>query len=261
MKINFKKLIEKYILQEDVLQHMGALIDYFKTKPLTFEMSTVRYELSKFIEQPEIYDALLDATGELVDLDAVFENEDVAQQTYNTLPEKMQKQFYDYFTTKKPHDPQTEPAYKFITVKKQLPNDTLIVRFLEDNDFQEVQTRGLYLGTSVMDRLHATHMYKKTGGGYVFGYPAASKEAKRQSKAHEVGQTYGKNCVFFKYPALLIHHPLDREDQVIVYGPDIQADECIFAKGTDDGNFIIMNGGFNKNPKTYDEVLKLLGKI
>lgn len=265
MKINLRRLVENYILEEDVLEHIGSLIEYFKNKPLNFGLSTARYELSKFIENPEVYDALLDATGEFVDLDAVFENEEIAQQTYDSLPEKMQNQFYTYFTNKKPHDPQTEPAYKFITVKKQLPQNTLIVRFVGDGQFANVQQEGGFtIGTQIMDRIHATEYYgieHKQGGGYIYGYVATSPEAKKQAKAHEVGQNYGANCIFFKYPALLVNHSLDGEDQVIVYGPDVQSDECIFAKGVEDGKFVIMNGGFNKDPKTYDEIIKLLGKI
>lgn len=264
MKINLKRLVENYILEEDVLQHMGALINYFKSKPLNFDLATARYELSKFIEQPEIYDALFDATGDIIDLDAVFENSEFAQQIYNMLSGKDQKKFYNNFVNMKSDNPVSEPAFKYLKPIKQLPESTILVRFAKDGQFSEVQRDGGFrLGTNVIDRLHASSHFgneTKKNGGYLYAYVANSKEAKKQSKFTEVGSSYGANCIFFKYPGLLIDHELDGENQVIVYGPDIQGDECIFAKGSDEG-FIIMNGGFNKDPKTYDEIIKLLGKI
>ena len=120
------------------------------------------------------------------------------------------------------------------------------------------------MGTKDMDRLHATEYYgkeHKQGGGYIYGYIANGDEAKRQAKATEAGENYGDNAVFFKYPGLEVYHKLDKENQILIYGPDILPENSIFAKGVGGGQFVILNAGFDKSPKSYKDIVKLLQTI
>ena len=258
--INLNTLIAKEILISEAQDHMNELLAYYTDHPVDFSDTNIRTSFANFISEPERYDKVFDYTGEFVDLNTVANDEGLATQIFQAFSEEEQNEFKN----KKPQDPIFEPSYKFITVKEVLPDTTLLVRFVGEGQFGKVQQHGFSIGTQNMNKLHVPRMYSiesKEGGGYIYGYVANEDEAKQQSKTDKAGQSYGTNAIFFKYGGLKVFNKLDDEDQVIIYGPDIQADECIFAEGTPEGLFIIKNGGFDKTPKTYSELVKLLGKI
>lgn len=263
-KVNFKNLIKKHLVSEGVHQHMDDLLNYFDEKPVTATNPIVRLSLAKFVSNPEIYDYIFDQTGEFVDLNEITDDAQNADRIFGILKPEDQEKFKKEFVSKKVEDPILEPSYKIMTVKSQYPEDTLMVRFVGDGQLERTQKDGFTMGTKDMDRLHATEYYgkeHKSGGGYIYAYLANSREAKKQAKAVEVGENYGENCVFFKYPGVEVYHRLDGEDQIIVYGPDLIPENCIFVKGVDEGQFVILNAGFDKTPKEYNEVIKILQKI
>lgn len=263
-EIDLWRLVKKQIVCENAYQHMDALLDYFNNKPVKMSNPIARLNFAKYISDPDRYDQIFDRTGEFIDLNEITDDPNVAEHIFKTLDKKDQEEFVSAFRNQKIQDPILEPSYKIMTVKKQYPDTTLMVRFVGDNQMSNVQKKGFTIGTKDMDRLHATEYYgkeHKAGGGYIYAYLADSDEARKQAKAVEVGQSYGENCVFFKYPGLLVYHKLDGEDQVIVYGPDIIPENSIFAKGVGDNQFVILNAGFDKSPKSYDQILKLIKNI
>lgn len=255
MKIDIDNLLLT-VLNEST-ENMDRLIEYLTDKPVDFSSETVRISLAKFVSNAEVYDRLFDASGELIDLDDITTSEDFAQSTFDTMPEEDRLGFKNA----KGDDSIFEPSYKYLDYKGQLPEDTWIVRFLDERGFNTFVDGGGFIGTSDLSKLHVNRMFKRNSDGYAYGYVADSPEAKKQSKTFETGETYGGNCAFFKYPAVQIYHKLDHEPQVIIHAPDVSANGAILAKGTEDGKFIITNDMFDKEPKTYSELLKLIKKI
>lgn len=260
MKIQLKKLVERYLTLESVNDHMDELVQYFTSKPVDFKVEGTRNAFVDFVSEPARYDKSFDWTGDFIDLNEIADSAEGAERVFNQFPEDEQMKF----KMLPPNDPIFEPSYKFIDVKEQLPPDTILARFVGDGQFAKVKTNGFDLGTKDMNKLHVPRMYgleHKSGGGFIYAYEANSEEGQRQSQASDAGQSYGKNAIFFRYPGLKVYNSLDKELQVIVYGTDVDAEDCIFAQGTEDGKFIIENGGFDKSPKTYEEVLNTLKNI
>jgi hypothetical protein len=260
MIADITKLIENVILNE----HIDALLKYFEDKPLNFNNPIIRSQFANYISNENVYNYLIDNMGIIADLDEVSDVSDTAENIFNNLDPNMQEEFHDLYVNMDSVDDIMEPSYKFISVIDELPENTLLVRFVGDNQFNMVKRYGFKVGLDDEDKLHATKYYDrsfKENGGYIFAYIADSPEAKKQAKANTIGESYGDNCIFFKHSGLLIDHKLDKERQVITYGLDIDKNECIFAEGLDDNNYIITNGIFNNDPKSYVELVKSIKAV
>jgi hypothetical protein len=257
MITNITKLIENEILNE----HIDSLLRYFEDKPLNFNNPIIRSQFSDFISKEKIYNYLMDNMGIVADLNEVSDDPETAEDIFNNLDPDMQNEFHDSYVNADSVDDIIEPSYKFISVIEELPENTLLVRFVGDNQFNMVKRFGFKVGLDDEDKLHATKYYDrsfKENGGYIFAYMADSPEAKKQAQASGIGKSYGDNCIFFKHSGLLIDHKLDKERQVITYGLDIDKNACIFAEGADENSYIVSNGIFSNEPKSYTELVKAI---
>ena len=122
MKIQLKRLVEKYLTLESANSRMDQVVEYLTAKHIKFN-GHMREEFAKFIEKDaELYDNMFDYIGDFADLDKVVTDEAYADQVFNAIPEDYRERFKDI----KPISSEgaLEPSYKFIDVKEQLPPDT-----------------------------------------------------------------------------------------------------------------------------------------
>lgn len=258
------------VLNENIADSQSAierLGGYLKDKPLDFNNQPLRTSFSQYVSEMEMED-LFSYFADFPDFDTLSSNAEYAEGYYNTLPTAIQAEFKDAFNTNSlpegvmANDILYDPTYKVLEFKRVIKN-AKIVRFVNDGRFKQVVEDGFVdMGYDNIDILGVTKYFEKTPRsteGYLYGYEADSKEARKQSKLYGYGQgeSYGDNVIFFTANAVEVFHNKDNELQVIFWTGDVDPSTMVFGKGIEgSADYMVHKNGANVGVMSYDDIIK-----